>query len=382
MLSPDDIRLKCERKYVAFLRSIVANESFFPLDIRFGRPSSTAEWETLTAEITALSQGNPHYSIDWEETNTRRWGRQKLPVRVWFPDEPSYLSLLRKQAEVDAFRSDLVAIRDQCPALEGWLADNVLRVIEHAGVWPGLLKVCRYFQENPRPGLFARELPVPVDTKFIERHQVILRSLLDHLLPESAREDVSHFEARFGLRFDEPLIRMRFLDPDLQRRLCVPVEDLSVPLSQFQALGWSQLELLIVENKMTFLTLPTRVNTLGIFGGGGAAELLASVHWCKDCPLLYWGDLDVHGFHILARLRRTFPHLLSLMMDDVTLNQFRALCVPAKPAAYADFETLTPQELAVYRQLEEEGLLLEQEKLPPTYVIERLTARQAALMRR
>jgi len=286
MLSPDDIRLKCERKYVAFLRSITTNEPFFPLDIRFGRPSRTDEWETLTAEITALSQRTPDYSIDWEEVNTRRWGRQKLPVRVWFPDERAYLRLLRKQAEVNTFRSDVRLIREQCPALEGWLADNAIRVIEHAGVWLGLLNVCRYFQENLRPGLFARELPVPVDTKFIERHQVILRSLLDHLLPESARQEVSHFETRFGLRFDEPLIRMRFLDPDLQRRLYVPVEDLSVPLSQFQALKWITSELLIVENKMTFLTVPTRANALGIFGGGGAAELLASVQWCKECPLL------------------------------------------------------------------------------------------------
>jgi hypothetical protein len=211
-----------------------------------------------------------------------------------------------------------------------------------------------------------------VDTKFIERHQVILRSLLDHLLPESARQEASHFETRFGLRFDELLIRMRFLDPDVRRRLYIPVEDLSVPLSQFQALKWITSELLIVENKMTFLTLPTRANALGIFGGGGAAELLASVHWCKECPLLYWGDLDVHGFHILSRLRRTFPQVRSVMMDDATLRRFRELCVSAKPSSYEEVDALTPAELTAYVQLRDERLLLEQEKLPPSYVREQL----------
>ena len=375
MLSPDDIRLKCERKYVAFLRSLISGEPFFPLDIRFGRPSNTAEWSALSAEISALSGGNPGYTIDYEEVNTRRWGRQRLPIRVWFPDERAYLSVLRKQTEVGTFRNEVRFIREQCRALEDWLPGNVLRVIEYAGAWPGLLSVCSYFLTNPRPGLFARELPVPVDTKFIERHQMILRSLLDHLLPPSVRQEASHFETRFGLRFDEPLIRMRFLDPELQRQRQVPVDDLAVPLSQFQALGWSQSDLLIVENKMTFLTLPPRPRTLAILGSGGAAELLTSVRWFEDCRLLYWGDLDVHGFHILGRLRRTFAHLLSVMMDKETLTLFSSLCVAAKPAAYAEFETLTAAELAVYRCVADQGLMLEQEKLPPAYVMEQVAVK-------
>lgn len=372
MLSQDDIRQLCERKYRAFLRSVITDEAFFPLDVRFGRPSPTADWDILVREIKALSDGPPRYTIDWEEVNTRRWGRQRLPVRVWFPDESAYLATLGKEVEVAAFRRDVAMIRGGCPALEGWLPDNVLRVIDHAGFWPALLTVCRFFLDNPRPNRYARELPIPVDTKFLERKQVILRSLLDAILSESAREPVDHFETRFGLRFDEPQIRMRFLDQALQQRFTVPVNDLAVPLSQVQQLSWADLDLLIVENKMTFLTLPNRTRALGIWGAGGAAELLTSVRWCAPCAILYWGDLDVHGFHILSRLRRAFPQVRSVMMDELTLREFRSLAVVAKPSRSRSCEFLTDEELRVYEQLEAENLLIEQEKLPAEYYLRRL----------
>src|SRR6266702_4126563 len=84
MLSPDDIQRLCERRYPGFLRSIVTGEEFFPLRVAFGRPSGSDEWARLQAEISALAGATMGYRIDWEEINTRRWGRQRLPARVSF----------------------------------------------------------------------------------------------------------------------------------------------------------------------------------------------------------------------------------------------------------------------------------------------------------
>lgn len=374
MLSPDDIRRLCERKYPAFLRSEVTGEPFFPLRIRFGRPSSTDEWEKLQSEITALAQAGLGYEIEWIETNTRRWGTQRLPDRVYFESELEFLQLLRKQAEVERFRRNVLHTREVCPELAEWLPDNVLRVIEFAEVWPDLLKVCRYFLAHPRPSQYARQLPIDVHTKFIEGHRGILRSMLDFVLPSGTIVDTSHFEERFGLRYEEPQIRFRLLDPGLKSALSLPVDDLSVPLSQFRALRWSDLTVLVVENKMTFLTLPALPNTIGVFGGGGAAELLASVGWLIGCPLYYWGDLDVHGYHIVSRLRRTFPGLLTLMMDEETLHRFITPGSMGLPASYEDSEWLTAQELRVYEKVKAGNLLLEQEKVEYAHATERLRA--------
>jgi len=264
-------------------------------------------------------------------------------------------------------------IRADCPALEKWLADNTSRVVEFAPVWPDLLKVCRYFLANPRPGLYSRELPVEVDTKFIERHQSVLVSLLDFLLPAEARMEAERFEERFGLRFDEPSIRFRILDEDLKRRFAFSLDDVAAPISQFRNLNWESLQVVIVENKMTFLTLPALPNAIGIWGGGGAAELLTSVLWLAKCELIYWGDIDVHGFHILARLRSAFPHVQSLMMDQPTFQQFRRLAVAAKDAAYERVKGLTEDERQIYSVVSGAKLVLEQEKIPFDFVRKRFS---------
>ena len=369
MLHPDDIQRLCQRKYPAFLKSVVTGAPFFPLEIRFGRPSTSDEWEKLRQETAALAGGRLGYRIEWIETNTRRWGRQKFPERVWFETEAEFLRALGKAVEVQRLRSQLALAREQCPELEPWLAANPARVVEFSPVWPDLLKVCRYFIEHPRPGLYARELPVAVDTKFIERHAGILRSLLDFLLPTAAKGKEERFEERFGLRHDEPQIRFRLLDESLREALGVPFPDVALPVSRFRELGWRGLRVIVSENKMTFLTLPPVTNGVGIWGAGNAAALLHEASWLRDCDLFYWGDVDGAGFEILGRLRQRFPRVRSLLMDLATIECRSVSCVvvprcPQPPA----LDSLTAEEAAAYAHVTQHGLRLEQERIPQSAV--------------
>jgi len=374
MLSPADIQAQALRQYPSVLRAIVMGQSAFPKEIRFGRPNPTAEWATLQEEITALAQAKLGYEIEWEEINTRRWGRQRLPVRVWFQHEGDFLRMIGKSDEVSRFRGNLELTRKQCPELEGWLASHVLRVVEYERVWPEVLKVCRYFVDHPRPGRYLRELPIAVGTKFIEERRSIFRSLFDFLLPtETIVSDSDHFETRYGLRYDESLIRLRVLDRALQYNLGLLVTDVSIPLSQFQALPWRDVVVVVAENKMNFLTLPECV-AVGIWGGGDAAALLATVPWLKRCDIVYWGDIDVHGFEILSHLRRTFPRVESVMMDHATLAQFTEFVVKAKPSATDRATGLTADELALRAHVQSRELLLEQEKIPAAYSSPRILA--------
>src|SRR5207249_2139844 len=126
MLSPSDISNLCLRKYPAFLRAVVTGDNLFPLEIRFGRPSTTEDWSVLQHEITALANHDLGYRIGWTHVNTRRWGRQRLPERVWFDNEEDFLRTIRKEREVDILRRHLALTRQSCPELEGWLVKNVL----------------------------------------------------------------------------------------------------------------------------------------------------------------------------------------------------------------------------------------------------------------
>jgi hypothetical protein len=366
MLSPEDIRHRALTSYVDFLRSVVNGRVFFPLQVRFGKPSATEDFEKLRGEITALTKANLGCQIDWADVNSRRWGKQRLPERVEFVDEGSYLRALGKAKEVIRFRENLTLTREQCPALIPLVEARPLDAVEFADVWPGLLEVCCYFQSHPRPNLYARELPLSVDTKFIERHQSVLSRLLIAGISPKAFVEGDRFEERFGIRYDEPLIRLRLLDESLRDVLQVPFPDLAIPLSCFRRLEWQKLLVVVSENKMTFLTLPSVANGIGIWGAGNAAALLHGVGWLSNCHILYWGDLDTQGLEILSRLRSFFPHTMSLMMDIATLNRFKSLCVPGTPAKGQAPTNLSSSEISAWSTVRLQNLRLEQERLPPS----------------
>jgi hypothetical protein len=372
MLSPDQIREFCRRRYKHFLRSLVTGESFFPLEVPFGRPKPGDDFAKLNREIKALAEADSGYRLEWIDRKFRLLGEQKIPSRVWFEDEPGFLKILGKTREVELFRQNLELTRSDCPALLAWLTKHPEKMAERSSEWPNFLKVCCFFQANPKPGLYARELPIAVGTKFIEESEAILDLLLEHLLSPGFETDECSFHERYGLRFDEPLIRFRVLDVALRDSLRLVADDISVPVGKARQLDWSGLWIVVTENKMNFLTLPSLRNALGIWGGGNAAQLLTTLSWLKNCRVLYWGDMDVHGFHIVSRLRSVFPHLTTTMMDLPTLNDCSKIISKAKAATYEETACLTSAEREAYEQVKANRVLLEQEKIPYAYAVERL----------
>lgn len=377
MISPAEVRQKAERLYAPMLRAWLEGVPFFPQEIGFRKPQATDDYLALRADVAALlagakAQRGYGYHVELLLRQTRSYGEQSLPARILIETETDLLRLIKKADEAAAFKRDAAIIRAVLPQLEDWLRQNTKSVIEQAGAWPGLLLVCQYLHAHPRPHVYPRELPIPIHTKFIEEHKGILRRLLDVVLPpESVFSAESLFERRYGLRYDEPLIRLRLLDPALQARL-LPVSDLSVPLTQTPQLGLAGRRCLIVENKLTFLTLPPLADTFAIFGAGFAVELLRHVPWLSTCPLIYWGDLDAQGFAILALLRSFQPHARSVMMDEATLVAFEAFAVPGTPCAAEHLSMLTDAEQRLFTQLNQQHMRLEQERIGYDYALAQL----------
>jgi len=305
----------------------------------------------------------------------RSFGAQSLPTRIVIDTSADLLHLAGKAEEFAAFEADVSLIRASLPQLEGWLRENPQQVIAHHGTWPELLRVCTYFCEHPRPGLYIRELPIEVHTKFIETHTGVLRRLLDALLqPEAVAQDEVSFERRYGLRAKEPLVRLRFLDQALQTRCAMPLSELATPVSLLGTLNVGAPCCLIVENEMTFLTLPALANTIGLWGGGFAVETLAGLPWLHASPIWYWGDLDAQGFQILSQLRALFPHTTSLLMDKATFEAFQEFAVVGTPCAATTLPHLPEDEQTMFTWLTRVQLRLEQERIRQAYLIEQLQA--------
>lgn len=139
---------------------------------------------------------------------------------------------------------------------------------------------------------------------------------------------------------------------------------MALPLCLFRAINARGLNIIITENLMNLECLPPVRQGLAIWGQGNAAELLRIVSWLGDCSVRYWGDIDEHGFQILARLRSRFRAVRSFMMDLATLERFRHWAGAGEKVGKSP-SNLTPDEAAAFAVVERENLRLEQEKIPP-----------------
>lgn len=379
MLTPTEIETKASRKYRDYLRSLITQDPFFPLDIKIGRLKTTADYATLRQAVEQLQANSKAkrgfgYTIAWHTTNTRQYGQQTLPQKVYFANEEDYLRLLGKRKEARRFQTAVAHTLAQFPQLRAWLIQYPQNLLKWLPIWPDVLTVCAYFVAHPRPNCYIRELPIPVHTKFIEQNEAILRLLLNQLLPDEAvQPEASTFAAQFYLRQAEPLVRLRLLDETLRSQLAWPSTELGLPTTAVAANDLSAYTIIIIENKMTYLTFPPLPRAIAIWGQGYQVLTLAQAEWLTRAPIHYWGDLDVHGFEILANLRTHFPQVKSLLMDNLTLQTHSQFIVPGKPSALPmPPPLLSEAETAVYHTLRTHNHRLEQERLPQPYVAERI----------
>jgi hypothetical protein len=109
-------------------------------------------------------------------------------------------------------------------------------------------------------------------------------------------------------------------------------------------------------------------------------DQLQTISWLRNVPRqLYWGDIDTHGFAALARARRRFSRIVSVLMDEQTLLAHHGLWVREPvPSRVESPEGLTIEELAVYEGLRSniwgEQIRLEQERIAWSDALNALTS--------
>lgn len=194
MIQPEEIRRKAERIYAGLLHSWVGgNPDGFPRVIT-GCKQLDPNLATAAKDIQRLRVASKEvlgygYSIQWREVNSRRYGRNRVPEEISFETMDDLLRFIKKTDEFAALRTAVGRIRSALPQLESWVRNNVRALTQMETEVEGLVEVAAFLKEHPRPGCFVRELPVAVDTKFVERHKSVLRQWLDILLPAHVTGD-------------------------------------------------------------------------------------------------------------------------------------------------------------------------------------------------
>lgn len=392
MRKPEHALTWARQRYTNQKRRWLDGAGDWPLSLSLERPSEQATLQApgeVRAWCQAWARWTPPSAEVTVSTETVKWSRlgtQTLPSRISFASPAAVAESIGEASSWGRATSRRAELVSHWPAIAGsgmgthfemlatWHDDDFLR----------LVSLLKWFDTNPRSGLYLRQIPVHgIDTKWIDlQRRGVVSDMLRRLrgqvpVPEDDTPPSElDFYDRCGLLRPPSPLRVLLLSPEL-RRAVGNLRDFQAPLEQVRSLDLAPSRALVVENLETAYCLPDFPGTAAFVGLGNAVSLASTMPWMKDVPIIYWGDIDTHGFTILARARKVFDNVTSTLMDETTLKAFldRSTLEPVQSFS-ADVAHLSEGEAAVYRGLLDgtwgRSLRLEQERMDWAYCEQRL----------
>lgn len=325
------------------------------------------EARSWSDQLRRGSSGGRAYEIVEGMTGGRLAGRTAVPQRAIVAEYDQAWKLLGAAEEAAAYRQ---MIATAVPAAREWALAHPADAIRLRAEWDSVVAAYRWLDQNRGSGLYVRQVSAPgVDTKFIERHRPALAGMLG--VPASA----ASFVRALGLAERPATVRMRF-DPGVFG-LRSGITEATFRADELRRWEAAPRSALIVENEISFLSVPVPAGSVVLWGKGFDVNESASLEWLAGIPVVYWGDLDTHGFAILDRVRAHLPAARSVLMDRESLlaHEDRWGREP-KPTA-ALLTRLDPDEAALYADLVSDryapAVRLEQERIDWGWALERLT---------
>jgi hypothetical protein len=381
--SADDLRASVARRWASgeLLASVVTGEPTFPLRIRISRPTTEelsdrlADVRTWMAGLRALGAGR----VEYKESRTRLLGGNQLPAALVLDIVDDAASLVDgAPAQLAAFRRLVAATSARHPELVPLLARRPFDAIGAADVWDRLLDVVDWLGAHPNPQRYLRQVDLPgVHTKLIEEHARLVAVLCEAACPHTVVDPVAvAFERRFGFRTKPRLVRFRVLDQSLRLSTTDTDGDYTLTAVDFGRLNIDVKDVFVVENEVSFLAFPSCPSAVCVWGAGSGLEHLAMAPWLARARVIYWGDLDTHGFAILEQLRAVLPAARSMLMDRSTFEACQDRWGTEEVQVTRELPLLSAVEKEAYDLLRDQrlgrNLRLEQELIPQHLLTEAL----------
>lgn len=381
LLSPEAARDFLVRRFNNQHQNWLAGEGMWPLVVTLGVPTDkdiAEDAAAVRAWAAAWQSRTGPGGVLFEERQFARFGRHRLPSRLSFESAAVVAAAVgqSRRWEIASERYQRMSSRwpvlAQCSALASRfdvLADYSTEDFER------LVTLLAWLNANPASGLYLRQLPVEgLDTKWLEKRTGLVAGLLRAI--RSTGGESGDFHALVGLKKPAHRVRIRLLCPTL-RSLVGGLGDIEAPVRELGRLPISPAAVVIVENLETGLALPDIASTVLVMKLGNAVSALEALPWLRTAEVVYWGDIDTHGFAILDRARKTVPQIRSVLMDEATLLAHQPLWV-REPVLCSNllFEGLNVEEKSVYDHLRVgtwgARIRLEQERLDWTSSLQTL----------
>ena len=370
----------------ALLRELLEPSGAYPRRRSLKRPTAAellSDYAAVRAWAAELSAGAGAYSLETVEAGRRTVGSNRIPAAAVFATVEDEIGFVGKARDAARFRDLAGRLGELDQNLAGWAARRPLKLLELGADALTAARVALWLRANPRPGIYVRQLSLPgVHTKFIERNRQVIDQLLAAVVPgvtepdgEGGEAPGARFARRHGFLHPPELVRFRILDPEIQ--VLGGAGDITVTAEAFAHLELPVHTVVATENQVNFLALPERPGTLALYGAGYGFSSLRDAGWLRGCRVLYWGDIDTHGFRILDQLRAVHPHVESVLMDEPTLMAHRDAWGTEPSPSRAALTRLNADETALYEALGTDiyapRVRLEQELINWGWALERLS---------
>ncbi|WP_102141916.1 Wadjet anti-phage system protein JetD domain-containing protein [Mycobacterium hubeiense] len=375
--TPDDIAAKVRRRWNdgSLLRAYANGEPFDPIEVALRGPRPAQIGDDLAAArdwVAALDAGrrdDTRYALEWKSVGGRQIGHNRLPVRAVVTSHEQAWALLGVTAMVRRF-NELLAAAQRHPRIREWVIANPHRALALAPEMPRLIAAYEWLDGHRHSQRYLREISAPgVDTKFAERYRSDLAGML------GVSSTSSGFLAELGLRTKPALVRLRAAS---SLGLPTPLTELAARSDELAQLDLAPRVAVIIENEISYLSAEVPEHGVVIWGKGFEVDSVGRLPWLAGADVVYWGDIDTHGFAILDRLRAWLPGARSVLMDRETLMVHRDRWVTENRSATSVLTRLTSDEQSLYRELVEAALgdrvRLEQERIDWGWAAKRLCA--------
>lgn len=409
----------------SLLRELLEPSGAYPRRRTLKRPTAASlrsDYAAARSWAAELFAAAGHFTLETAEVGRTTIGSNQLPAAAVFASVEDEIAFVGKTRDAVRFRELAAGLCDLDPALPRWALKRPQQLLGLGDAALTAARVALWFRDHPAPGIYVRQLSLPgVHTKFIEGHRRVIEEMAAVLAaggagsepaearapeddggvveveaaddasesaeapaaPEagdavlgngSARTAAARFAARHGFLHPPELVRFRLLDGDSP--LLGEARDITVTAEAFSTLRLPLRTVIVTENLVNFLALPERPGTLALFGAGYGFSALRDAAWLQDCEVLYWGDLDTHGFQILDQLRAVHPHVTSVLMDEATLLAHRDVWGIEPKQSRAELARLSAAESALYEAFRNDtygsSVRLEQELIRWDWALDRL----------
>jgi hypothetical protein len=359
-----------------YLRAHAQQEPWQPVALPVKAPTATevlddfdqvVRWAERFRRDSRNGDGAPRFTVEHRTVRGRTLGANTLPARVVIESFEQLCALLGTASDVEALDAILDVTASRTPELLPWVIEHPMAAIEQRGAWTNVLATVNWMAAHAGANVYLRQIDVAgVDTKFVERNQRVIAQLLSLLLPPDRVDRTQRsFAARHGFREKPHYTRLRLLSPVAS--IPAPLTELRLRTDELATLDLDVSTVFVIENEISYLALPDTPNAIAIFGEGFGTTALERLPWLHDKELVYWGDIDTHGFAILNRLRARFMAVKSILMDRDTLLAHPTQLVPEPDPIDDALVHLTQPERSLYRDLVEDrfgrSIRLEQERI-------------------